>query len=343
MADLWDEFKDLFKTKSQREEEKQQKIKDALESESGLSEKLEALDKAYQDYEKNSTAPEADIDELFPLSPDIKQIEYTPKTDEELRAQAEASLEYDKAADLNKLDKSYSSSQSKIEQSKQSAQSSLEESYKNLEALYKELSEKSKNTALKNGIARGSILSSDLEALENDKDISVGEVQAAYELTIDTLADELNSLNASREKALEELDLKYATELQEKIDKLTKERDNTVLKYEKYNNSVKEKQADYAADRAADVQKYLQKRESDKQKNEAAQKAYEAEYGYSGEKQKNYAARYDLAYDFYTSLSADIAADALEASPSMKYYLGNYYDKLLTILKNSASATKKYY
>ena len=46
------------------------------------------------------------------------------------------------------------------------------------------------------------------------------------------------------------------------------------------------------------------------------------------------------------SLSAEIAADALAASPNMKFYLGNYYDKLMEELKNREgyeNHTRKYY
>ena len=46
------------------------------------------------------------------------------------------------------------------------------------------------------------------------------------------------------------------------------------------------------------------------------------------------------------SLSAEIAADALAASPNMKFYLGNYYDKLMDELKKreyDGNKIKKYY
>lgn len=343
MSSIWDEFKDLFKTKTQREDDRQKQIEDALVADDELSAKLDALDKAYAEYQKNSAEKEENLEKLFPPSLDLDEIEYTPKSDEELAKNAADSLEYDKTADLNDVNNKYSSSESKIKNSIQDEKTSFEQQYKNLESLYKELAEKSKNNAIKNGIARGSILTSELEALENDKTASVQDVKSAYENAIDSYSEQLDGLKASKEQALEELDLKYAAELQEKIDKLKKEQDATVLKYEKYNNSVKEKQADYSAQRAKDVQNYLQKQAQNAAKNAETQAAYEAQYGYSGEKQKNYAARYELALDFYTSLSPEIAADALEASPSMKYYLGNYYEKLMAALDQSKTNTNKYY
>ncbi|UKI14202.1 MAG: hypothetical protein L6V85_08955 [Clostridiales bacterium] len=46
---------------------------------------------------------------------------------------------------------------------------------------------------------------------------------------------------------------------------------------------------------------------------------------------------------FYTSLDPDVAVKALEASGTMKGYLGNNYEKLLSVLKSRATTkTKKY-
>ena len=39
MASFWDEFKDLFKTQSQKDEERRQQIKDAVEAEKSLTER----------------------------------------------------------------------------------------------------------------------------------------------------------------------------------------------------------------------------------------------------------------------------------------------------------------
>ena len=43
MASFWEEFKDLFKTDSQREEERQNALNAALDAEKAVTEKLAAL------------------------------------------------------------------------------------------------------------------------------------------------------------------------------------------------------------------------------------------------------------------------------------------------------------
>lgn len=85
----------------------------------------------------------------------------------------------------------------------------------------------------------------------------------------------------------------------------------------------------------------MKEKEEEQTADEKAQTAYEKQNGYSGEKLEEYQNRYNLAYDFYTSLSPDIAVDALKSAPNMKYYLGLYYDKLLYALRARAKSEAK--
>ena len=74
---FWDDFKDLFKTKDQLEEEKNKKLQDALKKEESVTNQLKQLEDLY-----NSTLEEEpDINELFPQESGLETIEYTPKTD----------------------------------------------------------------------------------------------------------------------------------------------------------------------------------------------------------------------------------------------------------------------
>ena len=155
--------------------------------------------------------------------------------------------------------------------------------------------------------------------------------------------NKIAGLENDKTNALEELDLKYAMELDERIADLKKERDKTVKEYETYNNQVRKQNADYQVKRQSDIEKYLEKREEEKLEAIKKQEENEKKYGYTGEKQDNYAKRYNIALNFYSSLAPEIAADALAASPNMKYYLGLYYDKLLNALKSSSSGGENRY
>lgn len=340
MASFWDEFKELFKTDSQKAEEKQNKIKDTLAKESELVNKLDELDKSWQ--ASQTPDDEVDIDALFPQDSGLRELEYNPATDEQLRELARREADYNKQTSINALDKQYTNKKSGLESQKSEADKSLEDSYAKLESLYKELRQNAENNSLKRGMARSSVIMGQLSNLDSAHMASAGEVEAAYNDVIGNINNNITQLESDRETALDTLDLKYASELSTRISELEKERADTIAQYEKYNNTIREKDRKYQQEREEDVEQYLANREKEKLAAEEEQRAYESKYGYSGEKQKNYVERYNLAYDFYSALSPDIAADALAASPNMKYYLGEYYNKLLNSLKSNAESGSKH-
>ena len=336
---FWDELKDLFKTDDERDEERRRKLQQASEGTSELEKKLAELDAKWQDSIPKQTY---DLDALFPKKSGLEEIEYTPRSDEDIVEAAQKETDYQKAVDKNRAQSKYEASSSALEKSKQEADENLKRSYQNLEKVYDELRSKAENDAIKRGIARSSIIMSKLGDLDYAKMLSAGEVEKAYNDTIGDIDQKLKTLANDRDVAMGELDLKYADELAKRIDALKQERDELVLKYEKYNNSVREKNAKYDSEREDQISKFLQEKEKEQQEQEKAQAEYEKEHGYSGEKLKEYQNRYNLAYEFYTSLSPDIAVDALKSAPNMKYYLGIYYDKLLKALKiNAKSAGTK--
>lgn len=178
-----------------------------------------------------------------------------------------------------------------------------------------------------------------LEGVDSSYKAEADSVKNAYETELDSIANQIEILLSERESALEALDLQYAGDVKNKIDSLTKERDKLTKEYAEYNQKVLEKQKDYAVEREKQINDYLEeKAEQAKIKAE-----YEKEFGYSGEKKENYEQRFKIASDFYNSLSPNIAVDALKASPTMKYYLGIYYDTLLDNLNNRKIGQKKYF
>ena len=194
--------------------------------------------------------------------------------------------------------------------------------------------QKAENDAIKRGVARSSIIMSQLGDLDKARMISSGEIESAYNETMGNLNQKINLLEADKENALSELDLKYASELTNKIADLKAERDEVVKKYEKYNSEVREKQAKYEKQRQQDIDAYVKAKEEEEAE-------YEKQNGYTGEKLAEYQNRYELAFDFYMSLSPDIAVSALKNAPNMKYYLGDFYDRLLTELQSRVTNINK--
>ena len=348
MGSFWEELEDAFKTKSERDEERSEDLKDALEKEKELVGQLEELEGEYQAY-LDSQEEEIDLEALFPPTLGLEKIEYTPETDESIEDRASADVEAKRYEDLGKTGNKYTSQIAEVEKDKASASEKRAEQRDEIDKVYADKREKQKSDSVKRGMARGSVLSSLIDEITADETKSEQDVEDVYMSTIDSLNKEMDSLALERNRAMEELNLKYADELKSKIADLKEERDEIVAKYTKYNNNVDEKEAKYQVDRQKDIEKYLEDKQKQKEKEEKAQREYEEKYGYSGEKLKNYSERYNLAFDFYMSLDKDIAIEALQASPNMKYYLGNYYDKLMEELvkreeaAQGSNSTRKYY
>lgn len=333
MSTFWEEFKDLFKTQSQKDEEKRQEISAALEAEKEVTAQLEQLDREYRD--SLPAEEEPDIDTLFPVDSGYEKIDYKPATDEELVHLAESEINSKKSGDVLDLDSAYEKAVAAVGEKTQTAEQKRSDTLKDLTAVYEQLRKDAENSATERGLARSSVLSSAAQDLDSAQSAATADAEKEYSEQIAALDSELMRLSDERESALGQMELEYAAELEGRIAELKAERDAEAKKYAEYNNKIAEKDREYALEREQNIADYLEEREKERQEREEEIREQEKKYGYTGEKQQNYAKRYDIAYEFYSSLSPDIAAAALEASPNMRYYLGNYYDKLLDTLSEN--------
>lgn len=338
---FWDEFKDLFKTDSQRAEEKQNQINNALEQEKALTEQLAALEKEYND--SLPKEEEIDFEKLFPISTGLKEIEYALDSDEDIAERAKTENALGKQQATNALQNKYGSQAEVLEESKKNASENLKEGYAQLQELYDQLRKRSENDSIKRGIARSSIATGTLDNLDAARMKGASSLRESYNDTVNNIDGNIAKLEADLDNALEELDIKYAVELKNRIAELQNERDKKAKEYEEYNAKVRKQNSENERKREEDIADYLKKREKEKADAEEEQAKYESKYGYTGAKQENYAKRYDAAYEFYSSLAPEIAADALEASPNMKYYLGAYYDTLLNALSGRSEGQTRVY
>ncbi|HPD01783.1 MAG TPA: hypothetical protein PK245_00240 [Clostridia bacterium] len=341
MADVWQNIKDFFKSRQKLEEEKNQKIKKALEDEAEAVEKLKKLEEAYL-----ATLPkeaEVDLDKLFPETLGLKTVEYLKKSDDELKQQAESELlpllEAKKTSEKVKAE----SASETLENKKESEQSDYEAALKKINEAYLALQKKIKDSAVRRGMARSSAMENDLGGAAEAAQSAESAAEGGYRAAIDEIDGKIESLSKDLQGALEELDLSYASKIAERLSGLQNEREAAEAAAIKHNNAVTEKELKYQKEREEDIAEYLKRLDKNKLEAEKARAEYEKKYGYDAEKQKNYAERYKIAYDYYMSLSKDIAAEALAASPNMRYYLGNYYDTLMKILSDRADKKKTYY
>ncbi len=343
MGSFWEEFKDLFKTDQEKIEEKEDEVSQVLEDEKSVIEELKKLQEEY-----TATLPKKEhynIGELFPVDSGLKEIEYTPRTDEEIENSAKLEIEGKKYGAISDIESRYQEAQKALQDNKIEAGETLKDSYANLQKLYNELGEKVKDESLKRGLARSSIVTSQLNDLNKAHIDSASAQEREYLKSVNDINYNISKLEMDRENALDRLDVEYAVELDNRITELKDERAKTIKQYEDYNNDIRQQKIEYEQNRVKDIEEFLHDNYQRELEKIEAENKYEKEYGYSGAKLENYSKRYDIAYDFYKSLSPDIAVAALQASPNMKYYLGNMYDKLLSTLKSymKSDSKKTYY
>ena len=209
MASFWDEFKDLFKTDSQRKEERQNEIAAALEAEKAVTDRLAELDREYR--ESLPEEPEPDLDALFPESLGLEKVEHTPATDEELAARAQAGVDYEKAAEKRDLEHGFGLTEQALDDRADDAREDLDARYRELGELYEELRKQTDNDAIRRGVARGSIRSSAQQALSEEKAGAERASRAEYEGEMADISAELDALRREQDAAFEELDLNKDT------------------------------------------------------------------------------------------------------------------------------------
>lgn len=323
-------FKDYF------DDYDEEDVGEVLKNEGEVLKRFEELEKEYQEY-LESKKEEYDLEKLFPTDSGLKELEYTLKSDDEIIDIAKKQTDYNKKQDADSIEAKYIEAQQSLLDNKDSAKQNLIDSYARLGALYNELKERVSDETLKRGLARSSIAVNSISDLQKAHLEEAGKQQSEYQKIVSDIDKNIEKLKLDKDNALDNLDLKYAVELDEKINELKKERDKTMLEYEEYNSEIREKNNEFAKDRELQVAEFLNEKKKEQAEKNKAQEAFENKYGYTGEKLNNYQKRYDIALDFYNSLSPDIAVAALKSSPNMKYYLGKMYDKLLQELSKRVS------
>ncbi len=338
---FWDDFKDLFKTKKQIEEEKAAGVGNALKREKELADKLQKLEEEY-----NSSLPKdekIDFDKLFPKESGLEKIDVTLDSDEALKEKAENNLKHQTALEKENLNDIFSTKKKSIEKEKSELKQNADSSMKKIEELYAGLKQNAENNALKRGLGRSSIIMSQIQDYDSKNENAVQGVQKDMLEHMKDIEQTISNMEVEKESALQNLDLKHASELSKELQKLEKDRNDTFLKLKKYNDEIDAKEKTFQGERNKKIDSYKKKIELEKSEIAKKQAEEEAKNGYSGEKRENYAKRYELAFDFYNSLEPEVAVTALQASPNMKYFLGNNYSKLMDVMKGRMSGKTRYF
>ncbi|MDE6614512.1 MAG: hypothetical protein K2K24_03280, partial [Clostridia bacterium] len=187
------------------------------------------------------------------------------------------------------------------------------------------------NGLIQKGLYNSSIKGSQTKANEESKEYEMQGLSDELSKKIGTYDAQIEKLRKEENVALEELDLSYAQKLQKEIDSLLAKREKEINSINDYNNKLKEKEAKYIEDRAKAIEKQLTQRLKDEQYI----KSLENKNGYAGEKLENYTQRYNLAYNFYSSMPKSVALQMINENKQLQDYLGNMFGRLVSaIAKN---------
>jgi hypothetical protein len=336
---FWNEVKKLFKSKQRLLEEESQSIGDAVKKEASLVEELKKLEK---EYERTTTKPTVSADGKFPDKITLERVSYDAPTDSEIKSIAEAELANFVKSGAKKVDAETFDKAVKLNQKAVAAEKNKKATLAEIDELFKSLKASASVDAVKRGVGRSSIITEQLKDYDLAGANSKLDVEKQYKATVEDINLSLEELEAERENALEELNISYATKVTEKIVELKNQRDKLQNSAIEQNNKIAADEEKLNKELRREKDEYVAAEEAKIEAAEQLAKAEEIKNGYSGDKQKNYADRYNLALEFYLSLEPDVALKALSASSNMEYYLGQYYDKLYAVLERRASKSDKY-
>lgn len=273
-------FEGLSKnTKKEKKEEKEQKPQ---------------IIKDFEDIDKNS-----EIDKMF------KAAEYDSPTDEEIKAAAEKETALKHLNEKDKIIDSLSKAYSALEEKKDTAAQNSDNEKKKTSEVYQQKIVKAQKDAVKQGLSRSSVIEEEVKRLTGEKSAQISGAQMSLQKQLQKLDGEIAEVKKQKQKALDDFDIKYAAELDNKIKELQAQRSKKEQETVKYNNTLKEKEKKYFAtdEGAAQLLKVQEK------KLAAAKK-------------------------YYDQLSKEQALTEFIGNEGMKRHLGGYYAYMLNYLNN---------
>lgn len=171
--------------------------------------------------------------------------EYVTKTDEEIKAEAENSLRDYKNAELESINTKIDNSLSELDGKEESLKSTADEQKAQLQSYYDNAKSEAENDALKRGLQRSSIVINNLNAFDNEKIAKLMEIDSELTSEINSLNEQIASLNSEREQAIKDFDIEYAIKVNEKIAELEQEIQDKNDEITEYNNKMAQIEAEY--------------------------------------------------------------------------------------------------
>lgn len=316
--------KSMYQYKFSNEEDK--KVLSALDEQNQPSKNIQdSFDNIDSKYTTQYTLPTTD-NKL-----DLKRLGDVVVDQDAIKSQAENELRDERIASIDKINTTAKNKEAGLSSSIESARNNAIQQKANLDRLYEAKKTNASNEALKRGLARSSIIINQLEAFDQGKIDEYMKIDRELSRSIDSLNDQINTLNIEKDKALNEYNIAYATKLNNRIKELNDSLLSEQQKVIKYNNEIAEKEAEYTAK----INKQNAELSSKNQADALSLATFIEKYGTETLNANKTTEKYNAALGILNGM--DRASAMKELQSNADYYkdqLGNRYYTLLAVMNN---------
>lgn len=212
------------------------------------------------------------------ISLNLERQKYSRPSDEEIRKQAEDSLKSYEDKEQKGIENEYAAGNRKLDEESQKLGGDFESQSKKIEQTYENAKENNKNTFIRRGLSRSSIMQENLKNLDESKNVAQDTLAKELKQNLEKITIERDLLETQKQSALESFNIAYAVKLSEKINKLTESAKQAEDAVAKYNNQLEEKEKKFALSQ----QEHNIKQDNQKLKDNKFVLDYINEYGRVG-------------------------------------------------------------
>ena len=212
------------------------------------------------------------------ISLNLERQKYSRPSDEEIRKQAEDSLKSYEDKEQKGIENEYTAGNRKLDEESQKLGGDFESQTKKVEQTYENAKESNKNTFIRRGLSRSSIMQENLKNLDESKNAAQDMLAKELKQNLEKITIERDLLETQKQSALESFNIAYAVKLSEKINKLTESAKQAEDAVAKYNNQLEEKEKKFALSQ----QEHNIKQDNQKLKDNKFVLDYINEYGRVG-------------------------------------------------------------
>lgn len=212
------------------------------------------------------------------ISLNLERQKYSRPSDEDIRKQAEDSLKSYEDKEQKDIENEYAAGNRKLDEESQKLGGNFESQSKKIEQTYENAKESNKNTFIRRGLSRSSIMQENLKNLDESKNAAQDTLAKELKQNLEKITIERDLLETQKQSALESFNIAYAVKLSEKINKLTESAKQAEDAVAKYNNQLEEKEKKFALSQ----QEHNIKQDNQKVKDNKFVLDYINEYGRVG-------------------------------------------------------------